>query len=260
MQTHSMPPGVNGYELFIIGITSLALFNLVLLVLPVASEVKDVVRLIDFPISLILLLDFAGRLARAPHRRRYLTRELGWLDLLGSFPPPPLKLLRIPRLVRSVNVFRRAGGRATVRQVIRDRASSTLLATFLLVIVVLEFAGSIMVSVEADSPTANIQTASDGLWWAYVTITTVGYGDRYPTTGQGRIVGVILMSVGVALFGVFTSYLSREFLKTGNADNQRLDELAADVAEIKRLLQAGARPQPTAEDDAPDSGQRPRER
>ncbi len=153
---------------------------------------------------------------------------------------------------------------ATVRQVIRDRASSTLLATFLLVIVVLEFAGSIMVSVEADSPTANIQTASDGLWWAYVTITTVGYGDRYPTTGQGRIVGVVLMSVGVALFGVFTSYLSREFLKAGNAETQRLDELAADVAEIKRLLQAGARPLPAAEpiadEEVPETGQTPNAR
>jgi voltage-gated potassium channel len=237
---------VNGYELFIIGITSLALFNVALLILPVASDVKDVVRIIDFPVSLILLLDFAARLARARDRRRYVTRELGWLDLLGSFPPPPLKLLRIPRLVHSINVFRRAGGRATVRQVIRDRASSTLLATFLLVIVVLEFAGSVMVSVEADSPTANIQTASDGLWWAYVTITTVGYGDRYPTTGQGRIVGVILMGIGVALFGVFTSYLSREFLKT-NSDTQRIEELAADLAEIKRLLKEGARPLPGAD-------------
>ncbi len=237
MQTQSRPRDVNGYELFIIGVTVLALFNVVLLIAPVSSDVKDVVRIIDFPLSLILVLDFAGRLARAPARRRYFFREFGWLDLLGSLPPPWMKLLRSPRLVRSINVFRRAGGRATVRQVVRDRASSTLLATFLLVLVVLEFAGSIMVSVESDSPTANIQTASDGLWWAYVTIATVGYGDRYPTTGEGRIVGVVLMSIGVALFGVFTSYLSREFLKSGSSDNERLDALSADVAEIKRLLQ-----------------------
>jgi hypothetical protein len=97
----SPPPDVSRYELFIIGITGLALFNLVLLVVPVSADVKDVVRIIDVPLSLILLADFAARLLRAPSRRYYNVRDGGWLDLLGSLSPPPLKLLRIPPGSRS---------------------------------------------------------------------------------------------------------------------------------------------------------------
>lgn len=236
------PPGVNGYELFIVGITLLAVLNLLLLIAPVAPEVKDVVRIIDVPFSLILLADFGMRLWRAPSKRDYILREGGWLDLLGSLPPPALKLLRLRRTIRSIHVFRQAGGRAVIRQVVRDRAGSVLLATVFLVIVVVEFAGSFMVAAEAGSPEANIHTASDALWWAYVTITTVGYGDRYPTTNPGRIVGVVLMTIGVGLFGVLTSFLAQAFLSAGRADEKKLDALAADVAEVRRLLLAGVRP------------------
>jgi voltage-gated potassium channel len=59
-----------------------------------------------------------------------------------------------------------------------------------------------------NSPECNIRTAEDALWWSYTTITTVGYGDRYPVTSEGRIIGVILMTVGVGIFGTYTAIIS----------------------------------------------------
>lgn len=55
-----------------------------------------------------------------------------------------------------------------------------------------------------DDPTSNINTAEDALCWSYVTVTTVGYGDKYSVTTEGRLVAAFLMTVGVGLFGTFT--------------------------------------------------------
>jgi voltage-gated potassium channel len=64
-----------------------------------------------------------------------------------------------------------------------------------------------------DTPDANIKTAEDAIWWAYATITTVGYGDKYPVTTGGRIIAAMLMTTGVGLFGTFTAYVSSWFVK-----------------------------------------------
>lgn len=65
-------------------------------------------------------------------------------------------------------------------------------------------------------PNSNIKTAGDAIWWSYVTITTVGYGDKYPVTPEGRIIAAMLMTVGVGLFGTFTAYISSWFVKAEN--------------------------------------------
>jgi voltage-gated potassium channel len=76
-----------------------------------------------------------------------------------------------------------------------------------------------------------------------VTVTTVGYGDKYPVTNSGRIVGILLMTIGVGLFGVLTGYLANAFLKPKSAEqteqeavNTNPDNLQAGLQEIKRLL------------------------
>ena len=66
--------------------------------------------------------------------------------------------------------------------------------------------------VSAATCSANIKTFPDALWWAITTVTTVGYGDRYPTTGTGRLVGGALMLVGIALLGVITASIAAWFV------------------------------------------------
>jgi len=61
-------------------------------------------------------------------------------------------------------------------------------------------------------PESNIKTAGDAIWWAFVTITTVGYGDRFPVTSAGRIIAAFLMITGVALFGTFTGFVAAWFM------------------------------------------------
>jgi voltage-gated potassium channel len=114
-----------------------------------------------------------------------------------------------------------------------------------------------MLYVERGDPQANIHTASDALWWTYVSVTTVGYGDRFPVSDAGRLVGAVTLTLGVGLFGTLTGFLTNAFLRPRGGERGRPegDEVAvrAELAEIRRQLQAlqgqpdAARPTPPAE-------------
>jgi len=70
-------------------------------------------------------------------------------------------------------------------------------------------------------PESNIKTAGDAIWWSFVTITTVGYGDKFPVTGEGRVIAAFLMVTGVTLFGTFTGFIAAWFMgdKSSNKQN-----------------------------------------
>jgi voltage-gated potassium channel len=74
-----------------------------------------------------------------------------------------------------------------------------------------------------NAPNSNIRTAEDALWWAYVTITTVGYGDKYPVTTEGRIIAAVLMTVGAGLVGTFTGFAASWFVE-GRLEEQEEEE------------------------------------
>ena len=77
---------------------------------------------------------------------------------------------------------------------------------------VIEAGAFLVLMAERSAPSANIQTAADAMWWVYVTITTVGYGDRYPVTNTGRMVGIMVMTMGVGLFVTLAGYIANKLL------------------------------------------------
>ena len=82
------------------------------------------------------------------------------------------------------------------------------------------------------APEANIKTPIDAFWWAYVTVTTVGYGDRYPLSVEGRIIGCVLMTFGVGLFGTFSGFVASLFVEA------EMKEEEGDVQQLTREIQA----------------------
>ncbi len=75
-----------------------------------------------------------------------------------------------------------------------------------------------MLYFEQNAPGANITTGGDALWWAFVSITTVGYGDKFPITPGGRLSAFFVLAAGVGLFGVLSGYLANFFLTPSSAD------------------------------------------
>ena len=241
--TSEQKPINTNYEIFILALSILSIFNLILEILPIDPYVRNLVVIFDVALTPIFLADFCYRLFSAPSKVGYLIKGGGWLDFIGSLPFPALRLARLFRMWRVYRGLRRIGMRNMWQAYRKSRAESALLTLIFVAIVVLEFASIFVLVTERNAANANIKTASDALWWAYVTVTTVGYGDEYPVTNSGRIVGVLLMTIGVGLFGVITGYLANAFLKPKSAEQNEQeaisttpDNLQAGLQEIKRII------------------------
>jgi voltage-gated potassium channel Kch len=225
------------WEIFVLALSVVSLFNIVLLLLIQEDDAERVVLVVDGALCIVFVADFLYRLWTAPSKRRYFLREGGWLDLIGSLPFPGFRIARALRVARAVIQIRQHGGRRLWRDFIRERAQGALYVVLLLVVLVLEFASIGVLAAERGAADANIETASDALWWGYVTITTVGYGDRFPVTNEGRVVGVVLLTIGVGLFGTFTAFIANLFLgprDTEPAPVEGADDLRALLAEHER--------------------------
>lgn len=232
---------ISSYELFMAAVSLLSIFNLVLLGLLQLQTIKTVVITIDVFVSLIFFADFLQRFVKAPSKPRYFLREFGWADLLASMPFPQFKILRVFRLIKAYVITRKVGFRNVGREFFRDPARGALYLIFFLIILLLEFASMAILRIEGTDPAANIHTASDAIWWVYVTITTVGYGDQYPVTNAGRIVGMLVMLAGVGLFGVLTGFLANKFVPSNDDSDKKLARIQRDLDEIKTLLKTNQR-------------------
>lgn len=201
------------YQIFIVLVTLLSLaIATVYYLVPLPETVDQVLYVVDSMVALVLLYDFFVHLFYAHGRFRYLF-TVGWLDLLGALPGvPALRFLRIPSLLLNVRALRRTVPREAQQAARQRLAESALLAVVLVVLVVITFGSIAVVLVEAQSPNANIVTGGDAVWWSIVTVSTVGYGDKYPVTAPGRVIGSGMIVVGVSLFTVLTSYIATQFM------------------------------------------------
>jgi voltage-gated potassium channel len=208
----------SSYELFILALSILSLFNWVMYLLGIDDDLLFVFIVVDLLLSLIFLGDFTYRLFSAESKRHYFFRQYGWLDLLGSLPFPQVKIFRLSRVIRALQIMRQLGLRKMIREFIHNQAGTAMLTVIFLIILVLEFGSVAILAVERDATGANITTASDAIWWSVVTVSTVGYGDQFPVTIMGRLIAVVVILVGVGLFGVVTGFLANRFLPSDESD------------------------------------------
>ncbi len=209
------------YDL-VIGI--LAIFSLIILI-PIyfgkpASDVA-VLNIVENLLCIIFLLDFFRSLRLAPNKWAYFLRGGGWLDLLGSIPFAAFAIFRVARLFRVLRLMRKVTG-GQLRHIILSRlAQSTLLFTLVVALILVFTISWGVFSVEHNAPNATIVTYQDAVWWGFVTITTVGYGDYTPVTGPGRFMAVILMFFGLGIIGVLSSFLASTFVSLETRRRER---------------------------------------
>lgn len=225
------------YEVFVIILTILSWVNIALLLIIDDPDARSVVIKTEQYLTVFFLLDFVYRLKIADSRSEYL-KKYGWLDLLGSFPL--LRWLRAYRVYKTLQFVTKIHGRRVFSAFFANRAETAALSVILAVILLFEFASIFILQAEADSPNANIETAGDAVWWVLVTVATVGYGDKYPVTQDGRFIAVFVIVAGVGLFGILSGFLTRNFL--GDAPNKETTDtphdLDAQMAQILAELQA----------------------
>ena len=200
-------------------------------VLPLPAETTALLDHIDFYVCLIFLADFFTRLYRAPSKAVFL--RWGWIDFVSSIPM--FDMFRVGRVVRIVRVFRilRAfrSTKNLVTYLIRDRKATSFAAVVTVSLIIVVFSAITILQFET-SPDSNIKTPMDAFWWAYVTITSVGYGDKFPVSTEGRILACVLMTAGVGLFGTITGFVASAFV------DPEIKEEENDIQSLTREIQA----------------------
>ena len=195
-----------------------------------------------FVLWVILLAEYLIRLVVSPDRRGYLRRR--WVEPV-TVVVPPLQGWHVIGIEKMSLLLHEGGLRV-----------SAVLKHHSLFRVLIAAAGTLFIGAwlvllfEKNAAGSNIHSYANALWWAIVTVTTVGYGDRYPTTEGGRAVATVLMLVGIGLIGVLTATVASVFVKEhtdanreeyqkGHADlGQRLSVISERLADIERRLGA----------------------
>jgi voltage-gated potassium channel len=174
---------------------------------------------LDYFVWAIFAADLIIKTAISPHRLSYLRRH--WLEVLVVVVPffRPLRILRI-------FIF---GSRAWVG--IRRLVNIDFLLVYCIGMVII--AATIVASVEGGED-ASINSFADALWWAVVTITTVGYGDMVPVTLAGRAVAFVLMLGGIAFFSGVTANLASFMVKSHDTEKKAISQLVKEVEGLRQ--------------------------
>jgi voltage-gated potassium channel len=211
-----MHPGKNDrIDLFGLFILILSIYVLTALLIDTLfvldPEVSLVLEFVDDFVCVIFLIEFIVRFYNAESKLKFM--RWGWIDLISSIPTLEyLRFGRIFRLIRLLRIFRAIRSmKELVNHFQKNRVESAVMSMFILTVLLLIFSSISILKVE-DVPDGNIKTASDAIWWAFGTITTMGYGDYYPVTTAGRIVAGILILFGVGLFGTLSGLITSWFI------------------------------------------------
>ena len=180
--------------------------------LDIPASIKRVLAILDTAICVVLLVDFCYRFYQAESKLAFM--KWGWIDLIASIPNVPwlragrlVRILRVIRLLRAIRASQKLSA-VLLRNKLQTGAASLAMTALLVVM----FSSVAILICEKDVPNANIKTGEDAIWWSISTVTTVGYGDVYPVTTEGRIVAMFLMVAGIGLFGVLSGLAAAFFV------------------------------------------------
>jgi voltage-gated potassium channel len=232
---------VTKYPMALLGVAWLVL-AIVVLSTDVNGSASTLVVGSLFVLWVIVLVEYIVRLVVTPDTRGYVKRR--WVEP-ATVAVPVLQGWHIVGIEKMSLLVRE--GELRVEAILRHHS----LFRVLIAVVATIFLGAWLVLLfEEKAKASNIHDYSDALWWAIVTVTTVGYGDRYPVTEGGRIVAVVLMLVGIGLIGVLTATVASVFIKEhtdankeefkkGHADlGQQLSVISDRLADVERRLGA----------------------
>lgn len=171
----------------------------------------------------VFVVDYVLRLRAAPARARWVRGHLVELVLLVLPILRPLRLLVLLTLLRQINRGGTAGLRGRVGLYV---GSGSLIVGLVAALAVLD--------VERYATGSTITSFGDAVWWACATMTTVGYGDVYPVTAEGRVIGVALMVAGIALLGTVTATVASYLVEAVADEDQAENQAAANSRQAAR--------------------------
>lgn len=228
-------------------------FQLLLLVLSIAvlcsllldavttmpPEASRIVQILDTVVCVLFFIDFVIRFRSAERKLAFL--KWGWIDLLASIPNLDiLRWARLVRIIRVLRVLRAIRSFQRILAIILQHRTRNGMASVLLTFLLLVVFASIGILVCESGPNANILNAEDAVWWSVTTITTVGYGDKYPVTTEGRVIAMVIMMAGVGLFGLLSGLIASHFFGTSLHSDENTQQVIKELRELRARVDAMA--------------------
>ncbi|MCQ2110322.1 MAG: ion transporter [Bacteroidaceae bacterium] len=193
--------------------------------------IKTAIIFLEYALSLLFAVEYGLRVYCSPVKRKYVLSFFGVIDFMATFPQllsivfPPLRYLSIMRTFRLIRIFRVLKLFAFINEgyllleSIR-RSLTKILVYFLFVVVLVCILGTLMFIVESGTPGTQFTSIPTSIYWAIVTLTTVGYGDITPTTGLGQFFSGIVMILGYTIIAVPTGIVSATMIDTTKKKGQ----------------------------------------
>lgn len=197
-------------SLTVLALVYLAAFSYPAFVAEISITTQDRLEIVQWSTWALFALDLFIGIWASSNKKSYLKSHP--LEILSVALPflRPLRLLRVITF-----------GALVIQKVAVGKHLAITFKVFLFSILIAYIAAVQITITERDVPTSNIKSFGDGLWWAVTTVTTVGYGDKFPTTSMGRVLAVGLMLVGISLMGVITASVAAWFVKMSQDESEQ---------------------------------------
>lgn len=211
------------YQIFLVGFSIFILGALFVSTLCGTSDFKN----IQYVISFLFLGDFIYRLFTSENPTKFM--KTGWIDLILCLPIYPASWMVVTTTLRSLK---------TILEYVLVKVDNAFNSMLILGVSLVTFSTISILQFET-LETCNIKTAWDAVWWSICTITTVGYGDKFPMTDGGKVVAIILMVCGIGLFGTLIGYFSSFFTDKEKKNNDTVDtieELSRQITELHKEI------------------------
>lgn len=204
------------WDVFIIVLSIYTVMEFLLeLVIKIPLSWSNKLETADFIICIIFLADWTYYFIDSPNKRTYFLHHI--VDLIASIPflqiLRPLRIVRAVRIIRLVRLIRGFRGAEKFIKIFAKNRARSAMTLYIIFTAIIYLYGTLGVYNFEVGENKNVKTFGDAMWMCFTTLTTVGYGDCYPTTAGGRIICAILVLTGMGLFSLFTAEFATFILK-----------------------------------------------
>ncbi len=220
----------------------LALLMLPLLLVPeffdLSTEMNDGLLVGEWFIWSAFAMELGVKTYLSPSRRQYLVEH--WYDVVIVFVPflRPLRIVRSFRVLRAARAMRLISYGMRLLEDARELVTKHGLHYATIIGAMLFFAlAGLALAFERDAAGGNIHTYGDAIWWGIATVTTVGYGDRFPVTTEGRVISVLIMLLGISFFSLITASIAAMFVQPGmDKEEATLEDVLVRLEQMEARL------------------------
>jgi voltage-gated potassium channel len=214
----------------------------------ISPNTRDIIVIFDTALCIVLFIEFVLKIQSEGNKKQYIKEDWDGIivDIVAMIPyellvPGSFGYIRLLRLLRIFGLFGKS--KKNIFNFIQKTKLNYVFFTLLIIIC----AGSIAIWVLESAPDDKINAPIDAVWYVMATISTVGYGDVTPESFGGKLLGIILMILGIGFFSLLTAILSSWFMKEHETDEDKLEnklttmeksirELKTEIKELKDLL------------------------